>query len=69
LLFIKDEKAMKYLKSFPQKEKYDLFDKYPGTDERGIKLLYRMLEFNPSKRISAEEALKDSYFDEIRITE
>jgi serine/threonine protein kinase len=60
---------LKYLNSFPQKEKIDLYDKYPGTDENGIKLLYKMLEFNPYKRISAEEALKDSYFDEIRIPE
>lgn len=28
-----------------------------------------MLEFNPGRRISAEEALKDSYFDDIRIPE
>jgi len=28
-----------------------------------------MLEFNPDKRISAEEALKDPYFDEVRIPE
>jgi hypothetical protein len=28
-----------------------------------------MLEFNPSKRITAEEALMDPYFDEIRIQE
>lgn len=26
-----------------------------------------MLEFDPRKRISAEEAIKDSYFDEIRL--
>jgi len=28
-----------------------------------------MLVFNPNKRISAEEALKDPYFDEIRLEE
>ena len=28
-----------------------------------------MLEFNPDKRITAEEALKDPYFDEVRIPE
>jgi len=28
-----------------------------------------MLEFNPNKRISAAEALLDSYFDEIRLPE
>ena len=28
-----------------------------------------MLEFNPDKRITAEDALKDEYFDDIRILE
>ena len=42
---------------------------YPGTDSRGLYLLERMLDFNPTKRISAEELLKDSYFDDIRLTE
>jgi hypothetical protein len=28
-----------------------------------------MLEFSPIKRISAEDALKDPYFDEIRLPE
>ena len=40
---------------------------YPGTDNRGNQLLIKMLEFDPRKRISAEEAIKDSYFDEIRL--
>lgn len=42
---------------------------YPGTDPRGLFLLERMLDFNPTKRISAEELLKDEYFDDIRLTE
>jgi serine/threonine protein kinase len=42
---------------------------YPGTDVRGLKLLQQMLEFNPTKRLTAEEILKDSYFDDIRIQE
>lgn len=40
---------------------------YPACDKRGIRLLEKMLEFNPAKRISAEEALRDEYFDEIRV--
>ena len=28
-----------------------------------------MLEFNPNKRISAEEILSDPYFDDVRIPE
>jgi serine/threonine protein kinase len=32
-------------------------------------MLQKMLEFNPNKRISAEEALKSPYFDDVRIPE
>jgi mitogen-activated protein kinase 1/3 len=42
-------------------------EKYPGTDDAGLKLLEQMLIFNPKLRITAEDALKDPYFDEIRI--
>jgi serine/threonine protein kinase len=45
----------------------DLQKIYPGTDPKGIDLLYRMLEFNPDKRISASEALSNDYFDDIRL--
>lgn len=40
---------------------------YPAADKRGLELLQRMLEFNPNTRISAQEALSDPYFDEIRL--
>lgn len=70
LSFIKHEKALKYLRCFKPCPKMDLGqDMYPAVDKRGIKLLNRMLEFNPNKRISAEDALKDEYFDEIRLDE
>ena len=66
--FIKQQEALKYVKCFRQCEKINLKDEmYPAVDDRGIYLLQRMLEFNPEKRISAEEAIQDSYFDEIRL--
>lgn len=42
---------------------------YPATDEKGLNLLEKMLQFNPKKRIGAKEALQDEYFDDIRIEE
>lgn len=56
-----------YAKSFPKQEGQNFKDMYPGTDERGIVLLKKMLEFDPRKRITAAEAIKDSYFDDIRL--
>lgn len=35
---------------------------FTGLDDEGLDLLYKMLELNPIKRISAKEALKHSYF-------
>ena len=67
--FIKEDKYKDYIKSFATKEKANLSDKYPGTDPRGLKLLEKMLEFNPDKRVTAEDAIKDEYFDDIRILE
>lgn len=62
-----DEETIDYAKSFPKQTGQNFLDMYPGTGERGIMLLKKMLEFDPRKRISAEEAIKDPYFDEIRL--
>lgn len=67
LKFIKSAEAKKYLKCFKPCEKIDLKELYPATDPRGLQILAKMLEFNPTKRISAEEAMMDEYFDEVRI--
>ena len=55
------------MRSFPKRERVNLAELYPGTDARGIELLYKMLEFDPNQRITAEQALQNSYFDEIRL--
>ncbi|KAK8797418.1 hypothetical protein WA158_004626 [Blastocystis sp. Blastoise] len=44
----------------------DLHEMFPSTEEEGIRILTQMLQFDPSKRITAAEALKSSYFDSVR---
>lgn len=65
--FVETETALKYLKSFKPRQPLDLNKIYPGADNQGICLLKKMLEFNPNKRITAAEAIQDSYFDDVRL--
>ena len=69
LAFLESEGTKKFLETFPKMDSVDLSDKYPGTESRGLTLLKQMLEFNPNKRITAEAALKDPYFDDVRLEE
>lgn len=55
------------MKCFRPCEPIDLHELYPAVEDRGLDLLTKMLKFDPNERISAEEALKDSYFDDIRL--
>ena len=57
------------MRKLEQRDKIDLAAKYPATESQGIDLLQRLLEFNPNKRPTAAEALKDPYFDDIRLPE
>ena len=57
------------MRRLADRPRVDLAEKYPATESRGIALLQSMLEFNPGKRPTAEEALQDAYFDDIRLPE
>ena len=63
---VKHDKARLYLKGLAPRTGIDLKDKYPGADPRAIDLLKKMLSFDPEKRITAKEALKHSFFNEVR---
>ena len=68
--FLKSQESKDYVNSFPMKQpREDLQTRYPATDPRGIQLLYRMLEFDPNQRITAAEALKNDWFDDVRLPE
>tara|TARA_B110000285_G_scaffold152272_1_gene170007 strand:+ start:965 stop:1294 length:330 start_codon:yes stop_codon:yes gene_type:complete len=54
----------KLLKVFPSGS--GLRNQFLGVNPSVCKLLEQMLQFNPNKRITAEEALKNPIFDEFR---
>lgn len=67
--WLESEESRDYCRSFEKTEPVNLEKLYPGTEKQGLELIKKMLEFNPNKRITAAEALKDAYFDDIRLPE
>ncbi|KAG5560057.1 hypothetical protein RHGRI_003371 [Rhododendron griersonianum] len=59
---IRNEKARRYLSSMRKKRPIPLSQKFPNADPLALRLLERMLAFDPKDRPSAEEALADPYF-------
>ncbi|CAG9331755.1 unnamed protein product [Blepharisma stoltei] len=64
--FITDDKALLYLNSFGEREKKSLQMIYPHSNRNLIDLMEQMILFNPRRRISCIEALRNPYFDDIR---
>jgi len=60
--------SQKILKEIDDKEVYPNIDwkKVFKFDESGVDLLSKMLQYDPSKRISASESLEHSYFDDLK---
>ncbi|XP_006469176.1 mitogen-activated protein kinase 9 [Citrus sinensis] len=59
---IRNEKAKRYLSSLRRKWAVPFSHKFPGADPLALRLLQRLLAFDPKDRPSAEEALADPYF-------
>lgn len=59
---IRNEKARRYLSSMRKKKPIPFTHKFPNADPLALRLLERMLAFEPKDRPSAEEALADPYF-------
>ncbi|XP_044465534.1 mitogen-activated protein kinase 9-like isoform X2 [Mangifera indica] len=59
---IRNEKARRYLSSMRKKPPVPFKQKFPNADPLAVRLLERLLAFDPKDRPSAEEALADPYF-------
>ncbi|CAI9773707.1 unnamed protein product [Fraxinus pennsylvanica] len=59
---IRNEKARRYLSSMRKKQPVPFTQKFPNVDPLALRLLERLLAFDPKDRPSAEEALADPYF-------
>ncbi|KAL3631495.1 Mitogen-activated protein kinase 19 [Castilleja foliolosa] len=59
---VRNEKARKYLMDMRKKRSIPFAEKFQNADPTALKLLQRLLAFDPKDRPSAEEALADPYF-------
>ncbi|XP_059661388.1 mitogen-activated protein kinase 19-like [Cornus florida] len=59
---VRNEKARKYLIDMRRKHPVRFTEKFPNSDPLGLRLLQRLLAFDPKDRPTAEEALADPYF-------
>ncbi|XP_014523310.1 mitogen-activated protein kinase 20 isoform X2 [Vigna radiata var. radiata] len=59
---VRNEKARRYLTSMRKKQPVPFSQKFPNANPLALRLLERLLAFDPKDRPTAEEALADPYF-------
>ncbi|KAJ0264071.1 Protein kinase domain-containing protein [Hirschfeldia incana] len=59
---VRNEKARKYLGEMRKKSPIPFTQKFPNADPSALRLLQRLLAFDPKDRPTATEALADPYF-------
>ncbi|KAL1332290.1 hypothetical protein AAHE18_11G017200 [Arachis hypogaea] len=59
---VRNEKARRYLTSMRKKQPVPFAHKFPNADPLALRLLERLLAFDPKDRPTAAEALADPYF-------
>ncbi|XP_028052853.1 mitogen-activated protein kinase 19-like isoform X3 [Camellia sinensis] len=59
---VQNEKSRRYLTSMRKKQPVPFSEKIPNADPLALRLLQRLLAFDPKDRPTAEEALADPYF-------
>lgn len=65
---IRNEKARRYLSSMRKKSPIPLSQKFPDIDPLALRLLERLIAFDPKDRPSAEEVILLMGFRKVPIT-
>jgi serine/threonine protein kinase len=66
LAYIRSDQALQFLHALPPKQKVNWSSLYPEASPKVLDLLDKLLQFHPSKRPTAEEAMGHPYFDSVR---
>lgn len=66
LRYIRSDQALQFLHGLPFKPKVQWSSLYPEASSKVLDLLDKLLQFHPSKRPTAEEAMGHPYFDSVR---
>eukprot|EP00891_Asterochloris_glomerata_P007129 jgi/Astpho2/7129/fgenesh1_pm.00111_%23_1_t len=65
LSFISSSKARQYIQALPAAHRVQFKQVFPDANPHAIDLLARMLQFDPRKRITVEEALQHPYLTQL----
>eukprot|EP00252_Welwitschia_mirabilis_P022696 TRINITY_DN6222_c0_g3_i1.p1 TRINITY_DN6222_c0_g3~~TRINITY_DN6222_c0_g3_i1.p1 ORF type:complete len:378 (+),score=57.65 TRINITY_DN6222_c0_g3_i1:500-1633(+) len=63
--FLRSDNAKRYIRQLPQVPKQPFAQKYPNIDPVAIDLAEKMLVFDPTKRITVDEALRHPYLSSL----
>nr|VDD63051.1 unnamed protein product [Brassica oleracea] len=66
---IRNDKARRYIGNMRKKQPVPFSKKFPKADPSALRLLQRLIAFDPKDRPSAEEALADPYFNGVSSSE
>ncbi len=63
---IDNDRARSYLKTLEFRPKIDLYKRFPMADPLAVDLLSKLIQFDPSKRFTAAQALEHQYLADFR---
>ena len=62
---IKNPNVLKFIQELPHKPRCKISSKIKYENPDALDLLDKMLQYDPEKRITAEEAIKHPYFEDV----